>query len=229
MMPEIPEDARLEIKFVGFDSLCPHLLQWIRLNPAGFRTAYPDRRVSSIYFETEGYESYRECLEGSRSRVKVRYRWYGEAVKPAAGQLEVKLKRNYFGWKEKYTVGDPPACEGATWKSFRQGIRGAVPARGGGWLDSHPMPAVMNTYRRSYFVTPGGRIRVTVDTGHQAWDQRLGPGPSRKRRLSVGGLAIVEFKFARPDRDEASRVIQGFPLRVGAHSKYGTAIRAMVT
>ena len=88
MIPEVPEDARLEIKFVGFDSLRSHILHWIRMNPAGFRTAYPDRRVSSIYFECEGYESYRDTLEGSRSRVKVRYRWYGEAVKPAASSTQ---------------------------------------------------------------------------------------------------------------------------------------------
>ena len=102
MKPLIPGDARLEIKFASYDVHKPELLKWIASHPARFKTPYPDRKVNNVYFDTYGYDGFVQNLSGGSSRIKVRYRWYGDSVVPAPGTLEVKCKRNYFGWKLRF-------------------------------------------------------------------------------------------------------------------------------
>ncbi len=222
-----PAAARLEIKCVGREIHLPEVLHWLKLNGAGFRSAFPDRQVNSLYFETDAYESWASSLDAAPSRWKVRYRWYGLSRLPAAGHLEIKQKRNIFGWKERYPVEALEGLEFESWRGFRERVRSQLPAAGRRWLDSHSLPAVMNVYTRKYFVTPDSRIRVTVDTAHEAWDQRFGRGPAGGRRLALPALLIVEFKFAREDRARASEAMQGIPIRPSAHSKYASALRAM--
>ncbi len=226
-MSTLPAAARLEIKCVGRESELPELLHWLKLNGAGFRPAFPDRQVNSLYFDTDGYESWDSTLQAAPLRWKVRYRWYGASRVPAAGQLEIKQKRNIFGWKERYPIESLDGLEEGSWRGFRERLRIQLPVTGRRWLDSHPLPAVLNVYQRRYFATPDSRLRVTVDTRHESWDHRFGRGPSGGRRLALPRHLVVEFKFAREDRARAASAMQGIHLRPSAHSKYASALRAM--
>ena len=111
MTIRVPQSTRLEIKFASYDIHSDVILHWLRVHPACFITPYPSRLVNNVYFDTHDYAAFSENLLGSSSRTKVRYRWYGEEQGPAVGVLEIKFKRNYFGWKTRYRIASPPTIE----------------------------------------------------------------------------------------------------------------------
>ena len=164
---------------------------------------------------------------GASSRKKVRYRWYGESKGPDAGTLEIKCKRNYFGWKLRYEIPDPPYAPEDGWRAVRRALFQQLPRDGRKWLEAYPFPMLISRYRREYFVSSDAKVRVTVDTEQSILDQRFKPYPNFDRRANYPHTLVVEFKFDRNDRDLASEILQGIPLRVSRHSKYINGVRVI--
>lgn len=221
------EHSRIEVKFVGSDVVEWRLRGWLRTHRAGFRTAYPQRRVNNIYFDTYDYGAFWENLTGVSERTKIRYRWYGDSLEPGPGALELKGKRNSFGWKQVFRVAASPYTPGCSWSSVRGRILADLPDRAKLWLEEHPLPVIINSYQRDYFVSADGRVRVTLDLHQTVRDQRFACYPNLTRVANLPGAMILEVKCARKDRDSASSVIQGIPIRVSRHSKYVTGVRAV--
>ena len=220
-------EERHEIKFAGYSIEYDRLRQWLMLHPDGFVSPYPDRQVNNVYFDTYDYRAYAENLAGVSERSKLRYRWYGDSAGPVQGSLEVKQKRNHFGWKLRYPVAEPPWHEGASWRQIRSNLREQLPYEGRLWLDQNPLPAMLNRYQRQYFVTSDGLVRATIDVNQQVYDQRYGAAPNFSRSAVMQDTLVVEFKFAREDRQKVVAMLRGFPLRIGRHSKFMNAMRAV--
>jgi hypothetical protein len=197
------------------------------MHPAGFIRPYPDREVNNIYFDTIDYRAYAENLGGVSERSKVRYRWYGDHPEPVAGSLEVKLKRNHFGWKRRYPVAQPPYREGFGWHEIRAALRAQLPFAGQLWIDQNTLPVMINRYTRQYFSTTDGSMRVTIDTNQRVYDQRYGDKPNFYKPAIMQDTLVVEFKFSRSSRPDAVRILETIPLRVGRYSKYMNAVRAV--
>ena len=212
---------------MGYDIHYNAVKHWLHLHPACFKAPYPDRWVNNIYFDTYHYSAFSENLSGSSSRTKIRYRWYGMELGPATGVLEIKCKRNYYGWKERHRVMRVPYHPGANWYSIRNELLSQLPPHGRRWLQENPLPALINRYHREYFVSSDGMIRVTIDDKQAVWDQRFKPYPNFIHRANLPQTLVVEFKFSRNNRDLASRILQGFPIRVSRHSKYINGVRAI--
>ncbi len=220
MTEKVPEDARMEIKFVGYSVNYNTVLNAIRMHPAGFVVPYPDRQVNNVYFDTFDYFALAENLSGVSSRTKLRYRWYGDSLTPDSGALEVKCKRNYFGWKLRYNVHNLRYRSRASWRAIRRAMVEQVPAEAKQWLDCNPLPVLINRYTRNYFVSSDGRMRATIDTRQEVWDQRYDSRPNFNLKANLADTVVVEFKFDRELQRMASKLLQGFPLRVSRHSKY---------
>ncbi len=220
MKLEMPDDVRLEIKFVAAETERVRILSWLRLHPLGFRRAFPDRRVNNIYFDTFDYGAYGANLAGISGRIKLRYRWYGASEGPGPGTLELKCKRNQFGWKERFAVETAPWQPDDSWARVRSKLAIQISKSGRSWLSEFPVPTLLNRYDRCYFLSQDGKLRITVDCHQAGWDQRLGRMPNFSRRLNLPAAIVVEAKFAREDRDLASRNLRGIPIRVGRNSKY---------
>jgi hypothetical protein len=227
MNNSVPEDSRLEIKFSAYEIQCHKLIQWIRIHPAGFCVPFPDRWVNNIYFDTHNYHAFTENLSGASSRTKIRYRWYGESTSPDIGILEVKCKRNYFGWKHRYSISVSPYKSGYSWKNIREKLIEQLPLEGKNLLNANPLPVIINQYYRKYFLSSDGKIRVTVDTKQAVWDQRFKPFPNFEFPSNLPNTLVVEFKFCRNYRGLASEILKGIPLRVSKHSKYINGLRAI--
>ena len=227
MNSSVPEHARLEIKFSAYEVQLHTLLLWIRMHPACFVIPFPDRWVNNIYFDMHNYRAFAENLSGTSSRTKVRYRWYGEIVGPDIGALEVKCRRNYFGWKHRYDVLEPPYKTGNSYNDIRQALIEQLPPRGKRYIETNPFPIIINRYHRKYFLSSDGKIRVTVDTKQGVWDQRFKPFPNFEKRANLPHTLVVEIKFDRKDRQLGSKILQKIPLRVSRHSKYMNAVRAV--
>lgn len=226
-MYKVPEDARLEIKFASYRVNLGQVLKWLNAHPAGFYAPYDDRRVNNVYYETHASTAYNQNLSGASARVKVRYRWYGSSIGPAAGVLEVKCKRNFFGWKQRFPIEEFSGGSGDDWRTIDRRLAQQLPYEGRIWLESYPVPTILNRYVRRYFVSADNRVRVTVDTDQAVWDQRYKPTPNYDQQARLPDTLVVEFKFAREDRDLASDIIQTMPIRVSRHSKFMNGVRAV--
>lgn len=220
-------EERHEIKFAAYALEYARVRQWLLLHSAGFRAPYPDRQVNNVYFDTWDYRAFAENLAGVSERSKVRFRWYGDSSGPAAGSLEVKQKRNHFGWKLRFPVATAPWEEGRGWNEIRSALREQIAPDARMWLDQNPLPIMINRYERQYFVSGDGLIRATIDVNQRVYDQRYGTLPNFTRQAVTQDTLVVEFKFAREDRQKVVAMLQGFPLRIGRHSKFMNAVRSI--
>jgi len=220
-------EERHEIKFAAYSLEYERVRHWLRMHPAGFIQPYPNRRVNNLYFDTYDYRAYAENLAGVSVRSKLRYRWYGDSPGPVAGSLEVKQKRNHFGWKLRFPVSEAPWTEGRAWADVRIALREQLSAEARHWLDHNPLPVMLNRYEREYFVSGDGRVRATIDTRQRVYDQRYRGLPNFEHPAVMQDTLVVEFKFSREDRQEVVAMLRGFPLRIGRHSKFMNAMRAI--
>jgi len=224
---KVPETARQEIKFVANRRDTDVIEQWLRLHPLAFRVAFPERFVHNVYFDTFDYMAFAENLAGISQRTKVRYRWYGDSMLPDTGRMEIKCKRNQYGWKLIYKVGKSPCSPDSSWDDIREsiGLQGGPEAML--WLEQNPFPVMINCYRREYYLSACGRIRITLDYDQQVWDQRYKPKPNIELKANLPETFVVECKFDRDQRELASKVLVGLPIRVSRHSKYMNAVNAI--
>lgn len=220
-------EERHEVKFAAYVIDHPRLEHWLKMHPIGFITPFPNRQVNNVYFDTFDYRAYADNLAGISERNKVRYRWYGDSAGPAAGQLEVKCKKNQFGWKLRYPVNEAPFSGAEGWRAIRERMRAQMPLDGRLWLDQNPLPVMINRYERQYFATSDGRMRATIDVNQRYYDQRNGDIPNFDHASVSQDSLVVEFKFAREDRKEAVQLLEAMPLRIGRHSKYMNAVNAI--
>jgi hypothetical protein len=227
MKNAVPADARHEIKFVSDATRYHELEHWIRMNPAGFVSAYPPRRVNNVYFDTPDLFTFAENLSGSSARSKVRLRWYGETVRPEATQLEVKRRRNQLGWKYHFQ-GPGLDFTAGSWRELRSQIRRALSPEGRIWFDAHPQPVLINRYYRQYFEAPEGRVRATLDFRQAVFDQRLRGRPNLANRANLPDTLVVEIKFHPCDFASGSQIIAGIPIRVSRNSKYMIGVESIL-
>jgi hypothetical protein len=224
----VPEGTRQEIKFVARHTEYHHVHRWLRLNSAVFHRPYPDRWVNNIYFDTYNCSAYSGNLLGDSSRTKVRYRWYGTQVTPAAGTFEIKKRRNHFGWKILFNVSSAPYNGNPNWDIIQRLLLEKLPREGKAWLERNPFPVIINRYHREYFVSYDKKIRITIDANQTVWDQRYKPFLNYLNRTHLPNTIVVEVKFDRKNRGLASKVLQGVPLRLSRHSKYVNAVNVVV-
>lgn len=221
------QDERHEIKFAAYAMEYARVRHWLLLHPAGFYSPYPDRQVNNVYFDTWDYRAFAENLAGVSERSKLRYRWYGDSAGPAAGSLEVKQKRNHFGWKQRFPVAEAPWRPDLSWNEVRAALREQLAANGRLWLDQNPLPIMLNRYERQYFVSADSLVRATIDVNQRVYDQRYGALPNFSRQAVMQDTLVVEFKFSREHRQQVVEMLRGFPLRIGRHSKFMNAVRAI--
>jgi len=227
MSQSLPDDARYEIKFVADATRHHELEQWIRLNPMAFRTSYPPRFVNNIYFDTPDLFAFAENLSGASARSKVRLRWYGDTFRAETSKLEVKRRRNTFGWKHQYPAGPIDLTEDP-WRRIQQSLRKAISPEGRAWLDAHPQPVLINRYHRQYYESPGGVLRATLDWHQRVYDQRLKGAPNLRNRSNLPDTLVVEIKFLVADRALGAQAISGIPIRVSRNSKYMIGVESIL-
>jgi len=226
-MDEIPDDARYEVKFVAEPHRYHELALWIRLHPAGFRTAYPPRQINNVYFDTEDLDAYAENLTGASARSKVRLRWYAATDAPEAPRIEVKRRRNHLGWKLTY-----PGCAldlaREPWRPILARLRRSLPPAGRPWLDAQPAPVLINRYLRQYFESSDGQVRATLDFRQSVYDQRFRSRPNLRFQADIPDTVVVEVKFHRSQHALGSRAIAGIPIRVSRNSKYVIGLHSIL-
>lgn len=208
------DDYRYEIKYEIEPRDAHSIQEVIFMHPLGFKKAFPDRWVNNIYFDTPGYVTCQENLDGISDRKKFRLRWYGDIRPLRSPKFEIKIKTNMVGRKESMAM--PEHLSMAELSNILQ-TSGKTP--------EGMRPVIQNRYLRSYYINMEGNFRITVDRHlqHTAFhDLSLEP----KTQLRSFDQIIMELKFdvaAVPLHKDVTRYI---PYRQTKHSKYVSAVMA---
>lgn len=193
----------------------------MRLHPAQWRVAYPQRQVNNVYFDTVAFDGLNANLGGVGERAKLRLRWYGDDLaRVARANLELKRKQGAVGWKDIAPIECDSVLSGQTWPAFGRALRAGVAPQARRWLDVYAVPVLVSHYRRAYFVTPDGVLRLTIDTALRAYDQRASSLPNLQRPVNQDAVVVVELKSPVEAARHLSAALAHFPAPVDRFSKY---------
>ncbi|HOB97222.1 MAG TPA: VTC domain-containing protein [Verrucomicrobiota bacterium] len=220
-------NARFERKFLPSGLSVAETIALVRRHPALFREPYPERVVNNVYFDTPDLRHFHDHVGGTARRFKVRIRWYGDfggAI--AQPRLEFKLRRGTVSGKEGYPFPPfelnghfPRGVLEAAWHGD------ALPEQAR--LRLHGVQAVLgNRYRRRYFCTADGAVRLTVDWGLEFIDLR-GVRASLRPLSGQDHGVIVEVKYADACAADAAAVTACFPFRLVRCSKYVLGVQRL--
>ena len=210
-------DARYERKFrvEPHEASLAEVRAALSAQPALFRPAYPDRLVHSLYLDTPDLQAFHANAAGLAERTKPRLRWYGPLDAPGGGRLEIKRRHGLVGTKELLALptGLPPGLPG-------RGLSLGAWCR---WASAHPwlrqfpelVPTVLVQYRRSYFTSADGRLRLTLDR-----DLRYAPAEAPRAGV-LDAATIIELKY--PVTLAAGK-LPALPFRLTRNSKYVIAV-----
>jgi hypothetical protein len=226
-MPETPPMTRYELKMTYDLTSLQEVRSWVLGHPAAFVTAYPPRWVNSIYFDTPDLDSYNDHLAGVPERRKLRFRWYGESLRYARGQMEIKNKSERAGWKITQPIEQDFDLEALDWLQIMQGLQQSSSGMVHELL-SVVQPAVLTVYWREYFISSDDLIRLTLDSELQAYDQWFTPQPNLWFRQPPDESLILEFKSDVANASVLADIIAHFPNRVERRSKYVAAVERLL-
>lgn len=208
---------RYERKYKTEHLALPLVVQTIKLHPASFRKIFPDRQVNNIYLDTADFTTYKENVMGIAQRKKFRIRWYGKDLKKVENPiLEIKIKNNQLGDKISHAL---PSFEiqnifqnNTFTKKIEDLSKSKLPLQ----------PTLLNSYLRSYYGTPDGKFRVTIDR-----EMRFLPFLNKNKidtfPIEDKGV-VVELKYDEKLDGETDRITQYFPFRMTKSSKYVTGV-----
>jgi SPX domain protein involved in polyphosphate accumulation len=222
-MPETDPLIRYELKMTYALTWLSEVQSWIMGHPAAFVTAYPPRWVNSLYFDTPDLDSYNDHLAGVPERRKLRFRWYGETLRLARGQMEIKNKSERASWKVTQSIDQEFDLENLDWGQIMDGLRqlskGIIQE-----LLSIVRPTVINVYWREYYVSSDGLIRLTLDSNLQAYDQWFTSQPNLWFRQPLDETLVLELKGDVAYASMLADILAHFPSRVERRSKYVDAL-----
>ncbi len=206
-------DARYERKFrvEAREATFEEVLAAVRLSPALFRPAFPDRQVSSLYLDTPDLQAFHANAAGLAERAKPRLRWYGPRTAPSGARLEIKRRHGLVGTKELLSLpGGLPEAGAPAWRAF---------AAAHPWLRLYPelTPTVLVSYQRSYLTSADGILRLTLD---RALRYAL-PWETSQAADVDDSATIIELKYPVATSPSA---LPTLPFRLTRNSKYVVAL-----
>jgi len=84
----------------------------------------------------------------------------------------------------------------------------------------NPLPVLINRYQRKYFVSRDKKVRVTLDSDLDIYDQSRKRFPNYSSKSNLPKVLVLEVKFPRELRDHVVHMFGGIPLRASRFSKY---------
>ncbi len=206
---------RHEKKYRLEDCTLGEVKQVLLHHPLSFATAYSERWINSMYFDSEDLTSFDQNQAGISNRTKYRVRWYGDDMLTAGKpSLELKIKDNQFGKKEITSLADFSLLDEA---QILNSIKGHVP----GELS----PMVLTRYKRLYYVSQDQRLRATIDTEVAYYGFN---GYVFKAMPHFDPAIILELKCEKEEVDMLAEANQHIPFRITKNSKYVNGVLALM-
>jgi hypothetical protein len=211
---------RCERKYICSGLLLSEVLRFVKLNPVCFSTAYPPRRVSNVYFDTDSYKNLSDAVSGVCERLKIRWRWYNAFLPNKALQLEIKFKKGNLVFKKVYKLQMGKKISFAD--ILENKLLKKLDFLAGALLKTM-RPAVFNSYERRYLLSADHKIRLTIDTNLvskriYSAGQNLLPFFETKHDKT-----IVELKYVPGWEEKVCKVFENLPFLISKNSKYVNA------
>lgn len=176
-------------------------------------TAFPDRKISSAYYDTADFSDYFDNISGDARRCKTRIRWYNDDISNLT--LEFKIKNNKASRKQTLSLENTQRADPRTREGLRHIFADDALVRERALLE-RLQPTLEVQYQRQYFVLDTD-LRMTVDLSQKF--RRLYPVPMADMRSSPV-FAVVEFKYPAANAALMRKLMRNLPERIFRHSKY---------
>ena len=223
---------RSEIKFICYQHNYYLLKNWIKLHKYNFFKEYEDRSVNNIYFDTLNYKAFNDNLIGLPSRLKVRYRWYGDLFsnnKKNEGSLEFKFKKNIYGYKKVFKINELTLSSNSDWMTIKSKILKSLSPEYKILFNSNSEKILINRYKREYFISKNKKLRITLDKNIKIYDQRLTlKKPNFRLKNYTQDYLVVEFKFNKNDKKLLNDLDINIPIKASRNSKYINGVRSVL-
>ena len=215
---------RYERKFTATVAHRSEILARIKMHPAFFREIYHARQVNNIYLDTPALKFYNDNKIGISDRKKVRIRWYddlfGDIISP---KLEYKIKSGLLGTKWTFDVAPMSVNKGFSNK-YLSGIlfNSDLPPE---IMEDLKMlsPALLNSYRRTYFLSADQKYRLTLDEQLHFYRPAASDNIIQSKK-ELKNRFILELKYDQYADEYANHISTLFPYRLDKSSKYVTGI-----
>lgn len=214
MKSMISESWRFEKKFVLQNMTEEKTLNEILLHPALFVKEFESRAINNLYLDSAELSFFYDHISGSAKRIKARIRWYGDFEKLDKPQLEIKFRDADIGAKKCIPLSFDrlPYTQQQLSEVFRRNTKLLASI-----FESTMFlkPILLNQYRRDYWKSLCGRIRLTVD--REIHYRRV----YEKIWLSEkSDLRVLELKYSAADAVLGQSVLQNFSVAAERSSKY---------
>jgi hypothetical protein len=223
---------RSEIKFVCYKQNYSLIKNWIKFHKFNFFKEYEDRNINNIYFDSLDYKAFNDNLVGLPSRLKVRYRWYGNLFsdnKKNEGSLEFKFKKNIYGYKKVFKIKDLTLNLNSYWKEIKNKIIKELTPEYKILFDKNSEKILINRYKREYFISRNKKLRVTLDRNIEVFDQRRAlVKPNFKFKNFTQDHLVIEFKFNKEDKVFLNDLDINIPIKASRNSKYINGVRSVL-
>ncbi len=217
-------DFRYERKFVMTGISREQIEGHLRFHPSVFREIYQPRYVNNIYFDSLALENYRDSIDGTARRMKVRIRWYGDLFgRVDEPKLELKEKQGLVNRKHTAPVNGFTLDAKINQAEILRLLRTSeLPPSMSVFV--RPMRAfLLNRYLRRYWISRDGHFRVTLDSNMTYYRMiQVSPRFSRARRDAR--KLILELKYQKGIDADVTEVSRHFGCRLGKSSKYVTGM-----
>jgi len=151
---------------------------------------------------------------GIAERKKFRIRWYGENLKEIEKPVfEIKIKSNQLGDKISHPIA-PFQLANLDFpnKEIQNLSKVNIPL----------FPTLLNSYHRSYFGTPDGKFRITIDKKLRYFSL-LNNSKFKDYRIQEEEV-VLELKYDESLDLATDRITQHLPFRMTKSSKYVNGI-----
>ncbi|UYM15117.1 polyphosphate polymerase domain-containing protein [Endozoicomonas euniceicola] len=219
---------RFEVKIPVPVIKMQQLRLWLKRHPLLFSEQYDKRVINSLYLDSCGLARYEENLNGISERKKVRLRWYGDIADASSAKLEFKLRRSGKGKKITYKAPLDFTRAPFNWREALDNCYEQLPHEGQVSMGNGVMPILICRYEREYFISACQKIRATIDSEIEVFDQRYSNRLNITKPQSLGVYYLLELKADEAYEEELSSLISTCPLRPSRHSKYVNGIRKLV-
>lgn len=139
----------------------------LELIKSGFSEVYKERTINNIYLDDYNFNSVIDNVEGVSERKKTRIRWYGELFSMSKKTIEFKIKSADVNRKESIPIGKWKLESVGNSTALWEGIRNELEANNNHTYYSNQLfimqPALINSYRRNYYLNADESIRITLD------------------------------------------------------------------
>ena len=196
------------------------------LSQLGFHSPFPPRRVNSLYFDSHDFRSLEHSISGTSIRQKTRLRWYGKVEDTRHPTLEFKCKQGHLSWKilqktnlciETKALDWASALREETSEPLSSSFQNLLPV-------NHHRPITIISYKRRYYESSDGRVRVTLDEDLSFRDQTPYRGPNFQHVRVHPEKLILEIKLAEEDSGVLRELARTLPFVPRRFSKYCEAM-----